>query len=188
MGYFRHSGFVIFAAVALGGCSFQAALDKLVTPERQKELVAIAEGFCTDPAGAKSLLHPEIANSTIEAAPALPRECPEGKATWQLASYNWKTNATPGLKERQEEVVVVGASPGKWTTVSLRFYAQNDGPMQVTEWNVLGSKTKPPALEFIDQYEAGARTMRIALPVLLLIIGGLVFWLVRRHRAKKRGA
>jgi len=173
---------------ALGGCSFQAALDKLVSPERQKELVAIGEGFCTDPAGVKSLLHPEIATSTEEAAPMLPRECPEGKATWQLASYNWKTNVTPELKQRQEEVVVVGNSRGKWTTVSLRFYAENDGPLQIAEWNVLGSKTKPPALEFIEQYEAGARTMRIALPAVLLAIGGLVFWLVRRHRAKQRGA
>lgn len=173
---------------ALGGCSFQTALDKLVSPERQKELVAIAERFCADPANVKFLLHPEIANSTIEAAPALPRECPEGKATWELASYNWKTNVAPGLKQRQEEVVVVGTSAGKWTTVSLRFYAENGGPMQVTEWNVLGSKTKPPALEFIDQYEAGVRTMRIALPILLLAIGGIIFWLVRRHRAKKRAA
>jgi len=173
---------------ALGGCSFQAALDKLVSPERQKELVAIGERFCADPAGVKSLLHPEIANSAAEAAPMLPRECPEGKAMWQLASYNWKTNVTPGLKQQQEEVVVVGTSPGKWTTVSLRFYAENGGPMQITEWNVLGSKTKPPALEFIEQYEAGAKTMRIALPVLLLAVGGLVFWLVRRHRAKKRAA
>ena len=69
----RRTGFGIMVAALLGGCSFQAALDKLVSPERQKELVAIAEGFCTDPTGVKSLLHPEIANSTIEAAPALPR-------------------------------------------------------------------------------------------------------------------
>lgn len=30
--------------------------------------------------------------------------------------------------------------------------------------------------------------MRIVLPLLLLAIGGLIFWLVRRHRAKKRAA
>lgn len=178
--------YVAALSAALAGCSFQTALDKLVSPERQKELVAIGERFCADPANVKFLLHPEIANSTTEAAPALPRECPEGKATWQLASYNWKTNVTPGLKQRQEEVVVVGNSPGKWTTVSMRFYAENDGPMQITEWNVLGSKTKPPALEFVEEYDAGVRTMRIVLPIVLIAIGGLIFWLVRRHRAKRR--
>jgi hypothetical protein len=103
------------------------------------------------------LLHPEIANSAVEAAPLLPRECPEGPATWQLASYNWKTNATNGLSQRQEEVVVVGEAKGKWTTVSLRFYAENDAPLQIAEWNVLGSKTRPEALVFIDQYEAGGQ-------------------------------
>ncbi|MGH6651262.1 MAG: hypothetical protein ACREB7_09045 [Sphingopyxis sp.] len=174
--------------ILLAGCSFQATLDKLVSSERQKEIIAIAQRFCSDPASTVSLLHPEIANSAVEAAPLLPRECPEGPATWQLASYNWKTNATNGLSQRQEEVVVVGEAKGKWTTVSLRFYAENDAPLQIAEWNVLGSKTRPEALVFIDQYEAGAKTMRIVLPLLLLAIGGLVFWLVRRHRAKKRTA
>ena len=170
---------------ALGGCSFQTALDKMVSPERQKELVAIGERFCTDPVSMKSQLHPEIASSVEAAVPALPRECPEGKATWQLASYNWKTNVTPGLKEQQEEAVIVATGKGKWTTVSLRFYAQNDAPMQITEWNVLGSATKPAALQFIEQYEAGVRALRIGGPIVLLAIGGLVFWLVRRRRAKR---
>lgn len=185
MRHFYRIGFAALLVVTAGGCSFQTALDKMVAPERQKELVAIGEHFCTDPASVTRELHPEIATSVQAAAPALPRECPEGKATWQLASYNWKTNVTPGLKERQEEVVVVGTSKGKWTTVSLRFYAQNEAPLQITEWNVLGSATKPPALQFIEQYEAGAKALRIGGPIVLLAIGGLVFWLVRRRRAKR---
>ncbi|RYD44180.1 MAG: hypothetical protein EOP63_06725 [Sphingomonadales bacterium] len=178
-------GSVAALVAALGACSFQTALDKMVSPERQKELIAIGERFCTDPASMTSQLHPEIATSAEAAAPKLPRECPDGKAAWQLASYNWKTNVTSGLKERQEEVVVVGTGTGKWTTVSLRFYAQNDAPLQITEWNVLGSTTKPPALHFIEQYEAGAKALRIGGPIILLAIGGLVFWLVRRQRAKR---
>lgn len=172
--------------VVLAGCSFQATLDKMVSPERQKEIIGIAERFCTDPKSTASLLHPEIAGTAAEAAPLLPRECPEGPATWQLASYNWKTNSTNGLSQEQEEVVVVGEAKGKWTTVTLRFYAENDAPLKIVEWNVLGSATRPEALVFIDQYEAGAKVMRIAVPLILLAIGGLIFWLVRRNRAKKR--
>lgn len=172
--------------VVLAGCSFQATLDKMVSPERQKEIIGIAERFCTDPKGMASLLHPEIAATAAEAAPLLPRECPEGPATWQLASYNWKTNSTNGLSQEQEEVVVVGEAKGKWTTVTLRFYAENDAPLKIVEWNVLGSTTRPEALVFIDQYEAGAKVMRIAVPLILLVIGGLIYWLVRRNRAKKR--
>jgi hypothetical protein len=182
---FYRIGSAAALVAALGGCSFQTALDKMVAPDRQKELVAIGERFCTDPASIKSQLHPEIAVSVEAAAPALPRECPNGEATWQLASYNWKTNVTAGLKERQEEVVVVGSGKGKWTTVSLRFYAKNEAPLLITEWNVLGSATKPPALQFIEQYEAGAKALRIGSPIILLAIGGLVFWLVRRQRAKR---
>ena len=179
------TGFLGLLALLLAGCSFQATLDKLVAPERQKEIIGIAERFCIDPASTVSLLHPEIASTAVEAAPPLPRECPEGKATWQLASYEWKTNAEPGIKQRQEEVVVVGHAGAKWTTVSLRFFAENDAPLQITEWNVLGSSTKPEALAFIESYEAGVKTLRIVVPLVLLAIGGLIFWLVRRSRAKR---
>lgn len=178
-------GLVGSMALLASGCSFQTALDKMVEPARQKELLAIGERFCSDPASLTSQLHPEIASSATDAAPMLPRECPTGKASWQIASYNWKTNVTPGLKERQEEVVVVGISQGKWTTVSLRFYAQNEAPLQITEWNVVGSATRPPALEFIDQYEAGVKAIRIAVPILLLAVGGLIYWLIRRRRARR---
>ena len=41
------------------------------------------------------------------------------------------------------------------------------------------------ALQFIEQYEAGVRALRIGGPIVLLAIGGLVFWLVRRRRAKR---
>ncbi|MDO9367662.1 MAG: hypothetical protein Q7T68_03760 [Sphingopyxis sp.] len=185
MGILYRMGCAAAMLVALGGCSFQTALDKMVAPERQKELLAIGEGFCADPASMTSHLHPEIASSVADAAPLLPRECPQGKATWQIANYSWKTNVTPGIKERQEEVVVVGTSQGRWTTVSLRFYAQNDAPLQITEWNVVGSATRPDALLFIDRYEAGVKAMRIVVPAILLAVGGLIYWLIRRRRAKR---
>ncbi|HWW58466.1 MAG TPA: hypothetical protein VN047_16350 [Sphingopyxis sp.] len=181
---FCHFGAVGTLAL-LGGCSFQAALDKMVEPERQREIISVAERICTDPPSVRSELHPEIANTVEAAIPVLPRECPGSGAKWELANYSWKTNVAPGVKERQEEVVVVGTGKGKWTTVSLRFYAQNEAPMQIAEWNVVGSATKPAALTFIEQYEAGAKAMRIGGPILLLAIGGLIFWLVRRRRAKR---
>ncbi|UNU43272.1 hypothetical protein EAO27_11535 [Sphingopyxis sp. YF1] len=169
----------------VSGCSYQAALDKMVSPERQKEIVDIGQRFCTDPVANTRLLHPEIAGTAAEAAPLLPRECPAGRATWQLASYQWKTNVEPGLKQQQEEAVVIGTGKGKWTTVSLRFFAENGGPTQITSWNVLGSATKPDALRFAEQYETGVKVIAAVGAAVLLAIGGLVFWLVRRSRARK---
>jgi len=169
----------------MSGCSYQAALDKMVSPERQKEIVGIGQRFCTDPVANTQLLHPEIAGTAAEAVTLLPRECPEGAATWQLASYQWKTNVEPGLKQQQEEAVVVGTGKGKWTTVSLRFFAENGAPMQITSWNVVGSTTKPDALLFAEQYETGVKVIGAIGAGVLLAIGGLVFWLVRRSRARR---
>ncbi|WP_332819511.1 hypothetical protein [Sphingopyxis sp.] len=182
---FYHCGCAAAMLAMLGACSFQTALDKMVEPERQREILSIAERICTDPPSVRAQLHPEIASTIDQAIPVLPRECPGDDAKWQLANYSWKTNVTPGLKERQEEVVVVGTGKGKWTTISLRFYARNEAPLQITEWNVVGSATRPAALEFIDQYETGMKTLAIAIPILLIAIGGLVFWLIRRQRAKR---
>lgn len=180
----------VAAALLLGGCSFQSTLDKMVPRERQAEIVSLSERFCTDSAGiAKSgLLHPDLTGSVAQAADLLPNECPNGRATWQLASYQWNTNITNGLKQQQEEAVVVGTSEGKWTTVSLRFYAEGDAPMQLVSWNVLGSREKPAALVFVEQYESTAKVLRYAAPIAVVLIAGLVLWLIRRHRAKRNAA
>jgi len=174
--------------VVLIGCSAQSTLDTLVSPERQREIVDIGQRFCVSPVGNTNLLHPEIKTSAADAASLLPRECPSGEATWQLVDYSWKTNIENGLKQRQEEAVVVGAGAGKWTTVTLRFYAENDAPFQIVEWNVVGSGTKPEIVSLREAYDAGLKAGSLVIPIALLLLGGLIFWLVRRHRAKKRAA
>lgn len=180
------SGLVFaFLFSLLSACSFQAALDKMVKPERQREIIDIASRICSDPESVRSQLHPEIAATLDQNKAALPRECPGEGASWQLASYSWKSNATPDLKERQEEVVVVGAKDGKWSTIELRFYAQNDQPLQISLWNIVASDKPPEALAFIDGYNRAAKIARIAVPVAILLIAGLVFWLIRRSRARR---
>lgn len=179
------------AALLLGGlsaCSFQATLDKMVSRERQEVLVSIAKRFCTDPASITGELHAEIAASVSDAAPQLPHECVGADATWQLASYQWNTNVANGLRQRQEEVVVVGIGKGKWSTISLRLYAENDAPMKIILWNVLGSTTKPPALHFVENFDKTAGIMRMALPILLLLVAALAIGLVWHRRRRKRVA
>lgn len=183
----RFRGGLLIAALCaiLAGCSYQATLDKLVSRERQAEIIAIGERFCTDPVSLQLKLHADLVKSVADALPLLPRECPGEGATWQLASYQWNTSIDNGRKRQQEEAVVVGTGKGKWTTVSLRFYAENDAPMTVVSWNVLGRTTKPDALTFIENFERGAKVMRIAGPLVALAILGLILWLVRRRRAKR---
>lgn len=170
---------------SLPACSFQSTLDKMVKPERQREIIDIAQRFCTDPTSVKREMHREITATLDAAIPALPRECPPAGARWELASYKWNSNVTAGLSERQEEVVVVGSAPGKWSTVEVRFYARNDEPARIVYWRVIASKTRPPALEFIEGYNRTVEIARIAVPVALLAIAALVVWLVRRQRAKR---
>lgn len=167
---------------ALAGCSFQAALDKMVPRERQDEIVALARDFCTDPAAVLPALHSGLAGSVQNAAPKLPGECPGRGATWRLASYEWGADVADGASRRREDAVVVGTSKGKWTTVTLRFYAESDAPMRIVAWNVLGSTTKPEALSFAESYDDMARLMAIALPATLLLLAALAGWLIWRWR------
>lgn len=173
---------------ALAGCSFQAALDRMVPRERQDEIIALARDFCTDPAAVLPALHPELVGSVRSAAAKLPGECPGRGATWRLASYEWGADLADGASRRREDAVVVGTGTGKWTTVSLRFHAENDKPMQIVAWNVLGGTTKPEALSFAESYDDMARLMAIVVPVTLLLLAALAGWLVWRWRQRRRAA
>lgn len=177
----------LMSVLLLTGCSFQSTLDKMVSRERQAEIVSLGERFCVDSVSLSKadVLHPEVVASVRDAAELLPGECPADKASWQLASYQWTTNITDGTKQRQEEAVVVGEGRDKWTTISLRFYAEGDAPMQIVTWNVLGSREKPAALLFVEQYDTTANALRYALPITFALIVALIFWMVRRHRAKQ---
>lgn len=181
----RSLGWGVAAALLVSGCSFQAALDKMVDPARQREIVDIAQRICTDPDSVRTELHPEIATSIDQAKAALPRECPGAGANWQLASYQWKANTTPQMSERQEEVVVVGSKDGKWSTIEMRFYAQNDQPLQITLWHILASDKPPPALDYIDSYNQTAKVITFVGPAIAIAAIGAVAWMFRRRRAKR---
>jgi hypothetical protein len=186
----RRHGWIFGSAAALAllsGCSFQSALDNMAPRERQAELVALGKSFCTDRKSVLKQLHPELVKSVRDAESVLPAECPVGAAKWQLASYSWNTNIAD-VKQQHEEAVVVGSGKGKWTTVSLRLYGENDAPKQVVQWHVVASSKPPAALTFIEQYDAGMRIMRIVGAIAGLLIVGLIYWLVRRHRAKRAAA
>ncbi len=179
----------------LAACSYQAALDKLVSPERQAELVAMGKRMCSDPVGLSPQLHPDIANSLKAVAPLVPDKCPPDGAIWQLASYAWKTNVANGLTQRQEEFVIVATDPGtpeeaqsgdaEWTTVSMRLYAENGAPMQIAKWTLERRDEKPDALVYMENFEAGATAAAAVAVGILLLVVGLVIWLVVRHRRKR---
>lgn len=178
----------VVLAATLGGCSFQAALDKLATPERQAELVALADKICTDPDTVVPQLHAEIQTALIEAKPLLSGECPDAGAKWQLVSYEWKVNVENGARLATEEAVLVAPAAKRWSTVSLGFTQQGEGPNLITLWNVAASDTKPPALLFVESWDSNVGMVRMGGAVATLLIVGLVVWLVRRRRRKKAAA
>jgi hypothetical protein len=176
----------IILGLVLAGCSLQGTLDKLVSRERQAELVSAASAICFDREAATRHLHPEIVDTVRNGGDRLTVECPGEKARWRLVSYQWNTNITNGLTQRQEEAVVVGTGTGKWSTVALRFYGENGAPLKIVEWNIAASTAKPPALIFAEDFDKTARTMRIAVPAGLLLIGGIVGGLIWRRRKQRR--
>jgi hypothetical protein len=173
-----------WGTVLLSGCSFQSTLDNMVSRERQAELVALGRGFCTDPSGLEKALHPGVRQSVKAAEAALPGECPSKDAKWELASYRWDTNVTD-VKRQQEDAVIVGTSKGKWTSVSLRLYGENDAPKLIVRWHVVAGTKPPEALQFIEQYDATVRVLRFVAGGIVLAAAGLIYWFIRRRRAQR---
>lgn len=177
--------FLMMAVVAiLQGCSFQTTLDKLISPERQDHFAMIAKRICKDPQSVRLIFAPEVRATFDKAVPELPNHCPEGVSTWQVTSYAWRTNIMNGAAQRIERVVIVGRSKSRWTTVDLRMHQRGSNSRLIEAYHIVASVDRPPTLVYIDQYDAEARFLRLAVPfgliILMIIIAGLI-WRQRRE-------
>lgn len=175
---------LLLGALSLTGCSFQSTLDGVINPKRQKYFESVANDLCTKTSAVRALLMPELRPSMDEALTKLAGECPGEQAKWKLTSYQWRTNAANGTVERIEEIVAVAKGKTRWSTVEFRFQQIGDQPSRIIAWRVIGSKTRPPSLQYVENFDANAKVMRLALPLGLLLLVGLTIWLIRRERRR----
>jgi hypothetical protein len=180
----------IFSAVALAGCTSQAAMDKMTSKKERDDVIQIAESLC-DPARFPSLQAKFDAKvwEDSQAVIAEARQfCPKTKGASRLIGYKSNVDSTNGVTTRTGQYDLVTESPGLWTSTTLEI----DGTypdFKISGWNLNGSPTKPEDLVQLDQWDKMVPTIRLGLGLFLLTLAGLIgliIFLVLRSRKRKQ--
>ena len=74
---------------------------------------------------------------------------------------------------------------GRWTVTTVATFSAG-GPDRVVRWSVVPHDSAPPQLTVIETFEAALPWIWGTLVVVLALIAGLIFWLVRRSRSRAR--
>jgi LPXTG-motif cell wall-anchored protein len=166
-------------------CSFQQALDRLVSPERQAELVRIAQTLCRDPQSLQNRFAPGVFERSLPVFADRASLCPsETNVRWRVTNYNFNTASDiNGRVDRRDSVLVVaGDQDGPWTEIQLNFQRLDDATPLIISWHIGRMTTRPPALAFIDGWEASRKWLIAALIAGLALLSGLVVWFIRRRK------
>jgi hypothetical protein len=177
----------LLAIMLLAGCSFQQTLNAMVDEERQAALIQTAQTLCSNPAALRDQFSSELWAQSEPLFPQLPSQCPpHGGFAWRLTTFQFNSAADVGgdSSRREYAVIVAGGDSPPWTEVELNYESRNGGPLQIVGWNAQRLETRPPSLTFIDNWEKVRFWIAIGVVLVVLLISGLIFWLVRRRRQR----
>jgi len=109
---------------------------------------------------------------------------PDVPGTTELVGYNFSTNSTGGGTERSKEYTLVTHGGGRWTVTTIATFSTG-GPDRVVRWSVVPHTSPPPQLTVIETFESALPWIWGTLVAVLVLVGGLIFWLVRRSRRRR---
>jgi hypothetical protein len=171
----------------LGACTMRSALDALTGPQDRALAQEMVERLRRgDAAWLQSRFQPDLwvqSGKQIQQAQAL---YPDVPGTTELVGFNVSSNLSGGAAERTKEFTLVTHGGGRWTVTTFRTFSTG-GPDQIVQWSVTPHATPPPQLTVMQTWDAAVPWIWAALVVLLLSVGALIVWLVRR-RGRRRQA
>lgn len=181
---------LLVATATLTGCTFQGALDTLVEPARQAELIRTAQMLCRTPQTLQAQFAPELWTQSQPLFAQLPGQCPvEANTVWQLTTYNFNTSAATGTPTDRREfaLIVAGDADGPWSEIQLNFQQLGDAQQQIVGWNAARVTTRPASLEFIENYDQIRWWALGGIALALTALIAALLWFRRRRRAQGKG-
>lgn len=184
----RLGGWLLIAvlALALGGCSMRKMVDRMVSDEDRALAMGVLEDIRTrDASGFEAVLAPGIKADSLPQLASAANYFPASPGTTEIISYSTNSNYENGTTSRSKSFTLITTDEKSWTTTKLEFAGQ-DGPLQLTSWNVTGSPTKPDDLKMLETLDtvlpvAGAIVLLFGVGLIVLII-----LLVRRSQRRAR--
>jgi hypothetical protein len=170
--------------ILLGACSMRAALDAMTSPEDRAYAQRMVESLRNgDEAWLRAQFRPDLWALSGKQVGEAERFYPTGPATTDLVSFETSTRTANGRTEANKSFTLVTHGGGRWTVTNFRTFSEG-GPPQVVQWSVTPHSAPPPELTAMETFDRIVPWLQAGLIVGVLLVGGLIFWLVRRSRRK----
>ncbi len=181
-----HALFLVLLAF-LGACSMRSAIDAFSSPEDR----AFAQNFIDrlrsgDTKSLEVSFEPQVWRESASQLGQARRLFPSGRGTTELIGFQFSTNMTNGATRRTKDYTLVTHDDAHWTTTVLRTQSEGNGPQRIIGWNVNGGSEMPAAYRQFQTMDNMARGFWIGGLVVIVFIVGLVIFLIRRSRRRRR--
>ncbi|MGZ8287539.1 MAG: hypothetical protein ACXWUQ_18195 [Allosphingosinicella sp.] len=175
---------ITLLCLLISACSMRSAIDAMSSPEdrafAQEMVVKLRSG---DQAWLQQQFSPELWEESGKQLAQVPAMYPEMPGETELVGFNISTSNVNGRRERDRQFTLVTHGGGRWTVTTFRTFASG-GPDRVVQWSVVPHNSPPPELTTLDTMESVLPWFWGGLIFALLLVGGLIFWLVRRSRRR----
>ena len=179
---------VLLLILLAGACSMRSAIEAMSSPEDRafaEEMVERLRGG--DSEWLRARFDPELWERSGKQLALVPDMFPQVPGTTEIVGFNINTSNTGGRVERSKEFTLVTHGGGRWTVTTVATFSSG-GPDRVVRWSVVPHNSAPPELTAIETFEAVLPWIWGTLVVVLALVGGLIFWLVRRSRRRRTQA
>ena len=176
--------FLLLLIVLAGACSMRSAIEAMSSPEDRAFAVEMVNHLRDgDSEWLRARFDPELWDRSGKQLGLVPDLFPDVPGTTEIVGFNLNTSNTGGRVERSKEFTLVTHGGGRWTVTTVATFSTG-GPDRVVRWSVVPHDSPPPQLTVIETFESALPWIWGTLLVVLALIGGLIFWLVRRSRRR----
>ena len=176
----RGRAWLLLFVLILGACTMRSALDAMTSPEDRAFATGMVDHLRSgDEAWLRARFRPDLWEQSAKQVGQAPELFPSAPEATELVAFSTISSNRNGATERTKSFILVTHGGGRWTVTSFRTRSVG-GPEQVVEWNVVPHSSVPPELEIIQGFDAAVPWIRAGLIAILLMVGGFIFWLLRR--------
>jgi hypothetical protein len=177
----------VAAALLIGGCSMETAMNAMTSEEDRRfahRFVASARAGDRDWLRAHS--EPRFWYERGKEAESFSGHFPPQQGTTRLVGFNGASETVAGAgSTRRQRFVLVTEAGRAWVVSEVETLARNDSPARIVGWNVTPVSERPPELAFFEASDKLVPWLR-AFAAAFLLVGAAIVWAFLRYRRRKR--
>ena len=175
---------LLLLTVLLAACTMRSAINTMTSQEDRAFAQAIVDNLRGGNAPwLQQHFRPDLWRDSAKQMAQVPSMYPGERGTTEIVNFSVSTNISNGVTERNKEFTLVTEGGGRWTVTRFRTFSSG-GPDQVVQWSVVPHTSPPPEMAVMETWDAMVPWIWGGLLIFIALIGGLIFWLVRRCRRK----